>query len=380
MKAMRVLIIDDDPPVRQTLCSTLEEDGQTWEVSDRDFDDLGYALSRFRPDLLVLDLLEGQSADQQPTGNEAFDEIRRTWFCPVVVYSAFPDQQAFNHPLVQTVSKGTGSEFKVLNHLKAFVRHAEMIRCVHGDFDARIREALRDSVEALSRQAEMTGSGDREVVVPRAVRRLVAARVDARVSGAGKLQAWERFIVPPLGNHLFTADLLRLNGGDGPFEEGDFRLVLTPTCDLVPGRNGEHDVEQVVVARCEKITKLGKIDLESAQGLSGKQKESLRPGFTEGLIGHLLPIPAFRDHVPMMVANLGRLEILKGSQVEVATGDGSEPPMEGRFRRVASTDSPFREMVVWAYLRVIGRPGLPEIDVDSWLETLSAQLSERVES
>lgn len=380
MKAMRVLIIDDEPSVRQTLRSTLEEDGRTWEATDRDFDGLDDALSRIRPDLLVLDLLQGQGGDGQATGNEAFDEIRRKWFCPVVVYSAFPDEQDFDHPLVHTVTKGSGSEFEVLDRLQSFVPHAEMIRCVHREFDARIREALRDSVEALSRQAETAGSGVQGVVVPRAVRRLVAARVDARVSGAGKLQAWERFIVPPLGDHLFTADLLRLNRSDGHFEEGDFRLVLTPTCDLVPGRNGDRDVEQVVVARCERITKLGKIDLKSGQRLSGKHKERLRSVFTEGLIGHLLPIPEFGDHVPMMVANLGRLEILEGHQVEVATGDGSEPPMEGRFRRVASTDSPFRETVVWAYLRVIGRPGLPEIDVDAWLETLSDRLAERVES
>ncbi len=295
MKAMRVLIIDDEPPVRQTLRSALEEDGQTWEAADRDFDDLGDALARFRPDLLVLDLLQGQGADGQPTGNYAFDEIRTKWFCPVVVYSAFPDEQNFDHPLVQTVTKGAGSEFKVLEQLKAFVPHAEMIRCVHRDFDARIREALRDSVEALSKQAETAASGVREVVVPRAVRRLVAARVDAKVSGAGKLQAWERFIVPPLGNHLFTADLLRLNRNNGHFEEGDFRLVLSPTCDLVPRRNGDHGVEQVVVARCERITKLGKVDLDSGQKLSNKQKESLRAVLTEGMIGHLLPIPEFRD-------------------------------------------------------------------------------------
>lgn len=380
MKAMRVLIIDDEPSVRQTLRSTLEEDGRSWEATDRDFDGLDDALSRLRPDLLVLDLLQGQGGNGQPTGNEAFDEIRRKWFCPVVVYSAFPDEQDFDHPLVHTVTKGSGSEFEVLNRLQSFVPHAEMIRCVHRDFDARIREALRDSVEALSRQAETAGGGVQEAVVPRAVRRLVAARVDAKVSGAGRLQAWERFIVPPLGNHLFTADLLRLNRNDGRVEEGDFRLVLTPTCDLVPGRNGDQGVEQVVVARCERITKLGKINLKSGQGLSSKQKESLRSVFTEGMIGHLLPIPEFRDHVPMMVANLGRLELLKGNQVEVATEEGSEPPMKGRFRRVASTDSPFRETVVWAYLRVIGRPGLPEIDVDAWVEILSGRLAKRVES
>ena len=151
---MRVLIIDDKPPVRQILLDTLEEDGPEWEAIDQDFDGLGRALARFRPDLLVLDLVQGQGASGQPTGNEAFDEIRRRWFCSVVVYSAFPDEQDFEHPLVKTVTKGEGSEFRVLERLKGFVPHAEMIRCVHRDFDARIREALRDSVEALRRRLE----------------------------------------------------------------------------------------------------------------------------------------------------------------------------------------------------------------------------------
>ena len=251
---------------------------------------------------------------------------------------------------------------------------------MHRDFDARIREALRDSVEALRGQAEANGGNGHEVVVPRAIRRLVAARVDARVSGEGKLQAWERFVVPPLGDHLLTADLLRLHRSDELLKEEDFRLVLTPSCDLVPDRDGQHNVKHVLVAHCEKVEKLGNIELTSGQALSNKKKNNLRPFFTEGMVGPLVPIPEFWSHVPMMVANLGRLELLRWDQVEVALREGNGASVEGKFRRVASTDSPFREMVVWANLRVTGRPGLPEIDVDGWArESLGpARRTERV--
>lgn len=69
-----------------------------------------------------------------------------------------------------------------------------------------------------------------------------------------------------------------------------------------------------------------------------------------------------------MAANLKRLELLDWEDVRLAEGDGRAAAM---FKRVASTDSPFRELVVWAYLRVTGRPGAPAFDVDGWLDDLS---------
>ena len=80
-----------------------------------------------------------------------------------------------------------------------------------------------------------------------------------------------------------------------------------------------------------------------------------------------------------MVANLKRLELLEWEQIRLGgdENDEDQPARDGRFKRVASTDSPFREMVVWAYLRVAGRPGLPDIDVEAWLDMLSDHLAAR---
>ena len=105
------------------------------------------------------------------------------------------------------------------------------------------------------------------------------------------------------------------------------------------------------------------LTLSPGNQLNRKQKERLQSIITEGMADKMLPIPEFVGKVPMMVANLGRLELL-------------EWPVDEKFERVASTDSPFREMVVWAFLRVTGRPGLPEIDVDGWLENLSDWLAQ----
>ena len=110
-------------------------------------------------------------------------------------------------------------------------------------------------------------------------------------------------------------------------------------------------------------------DLNSEKKKKSQEKR-LRNFVTEGISGPYVPIPRFRGHVPLMVANLKRLELIPWELIRdnnSATESGSAPEA---FQRIASTDSPFREMVVWAYLRVTGRPGVPEINADSWVEQI----------
>ena len=347
-------------------------------VRDRGFEaGLDDALLSFRPDAVVLDLVDDVPG-QPAAGNDAYERIWSTWFCPVVVYSAYCDQQQFDHPLVATVVKGAEKDLEVRSHLEGFALVASQIRSVHEDFDARIREALRDSVTALQAQPGVGGTEGGETALPRAVRRLVAARVDVASSG-GQLRAWERFAVPPLGDHLLTADIL-MRAGASWTDEDAFRLVVTPSCDLAPQGSKPPRSDQVLVARCERFITLGALRLEEGKALSAKQQKKLGSVLREGMAGPHLPIPEFRGNVPLMVANFRRLELIEHEQVAAEPGRGGEPAGATEFERVASTDSPFREMVVWAYLRVAGRPGLPEVDVDGWLDDISSQLGTSEES
>lgn len=372
MNTVRVLIIDDEESSRQALCATLmEETG--WDVQDQGFEGLEETLVRFRPDMVVLDLMDDNPPERTDTGNRSFDQIRETWFCPVVVYSAFPDEQHFDHRLVKTIVKGTDSDVQVRDCLAEFVPQARMIRSVHEDFDARVREALRDSVHALGEQMGTETNGFDDSILARAVRRLVAARVDAGASADATLHAWERWIVPPLGDHLLTADLIRLKQADWENREA-FRLVLTPSCDLAIGHDREPKVEKVLVACCEPLRRFGGTQLSLGEKLTRRQKDQLRSILTEGMADNILPIPSFRGHVPLMVANLKRLELVAWNSIDFGVEDSDAENADAEFRRVASTDSPFREMVVWAYLRVTGRPGVPNIAVEDWLADISNDL------
>lgn len=362
---MKVLIVDDDEAVRRSLRAQIEE-VDAWEAKDQGFDGLSEILEEFRPDAVVLDLIKGDVTEEPAAGNRSFEQIRDRWFCPVVVHSAFKDQQKFGHPLVATVSKGRDSDVEVVRRLQEFAQTAQVIRDVHRDFDDRIREALWDSAEQIGKTAD----GSDDAVLPRVVRRLVAARMDAAASGGGRIKAWERFVVPALGPHLLSADLLRCRDADWTDPEA-FRLVLTPSCDLVPHGGNDPRTERILVACCEPIRRLGSVEMGAGARLKQKSKEKLKSILTEGIADGLLPIPRFVGHVPSMAANLKRLDLVGLNDVRLETQGGHAAAANATFERVASTDSPFRELVVWAYLRVTGRPGAPAFDVDGWLDDIS---------
>ena len=255
MSQIKVLHVDDDKDVRESLRCSLKAERE-WELEDQGFAGVKETLARFRPDLVVLDLVEGTEMEGTASGNRIFGNIWDNWFCPIVVYSAFIGKQEFEHSFVATVKKGSGSLNTVRDRLDSFILQAEMIRSVHLDFDARIREALRDSVYAVRGQI---GNTRKDESVPRAVRRLVAARVDVGASREAKLHAWERFVVPPLGDQFLTADLLKEKDADWR-EAKAFRLVLSPSCDLVHDGSQNSKVDRILVARCEEMKRLGKIE------------------------------------------------------------------------------------------------------------------------
>ena len=377
---MRVLVIDDEERVRTALQSELAEDdlsnqdGQKWEVQGQGFGGVETTLIRFRPDMVVLDLVEGKIPDESDSGNRAFEQIWDIWYCPVVVHTSFGYRRTFGeHSQIAQVIKGRDSAAQVLTELRKFVPVARMIRSVHEDFDGRIREALRDSVEALANQIAGTGAKLQEAVLSRAVRRQVAARVDIAASKGRELRAWERLVVPPLGPDLLTADILRHRDADWT-DPRAFSLVLTPSCDMVASGDRSPNVDQVLVAWCEPLNKLGKVELKSGIDLNRKQKDSIRSILSEGIVGYHLVIPRFEGHVPLMVANLKRLELIDWKRIDLRWKNADEDAQGPEFVRAASTDSPFREMVSWAYLRVTGRPGMPGIDIDQWVDEISKTL------
>lgn len=371
---MKLLVVDDEAYVREAVQDALPS-AEGWEVRGVDFGDVEAALHEWRPDLVVLDLIEGPGVGGSPSGNACFERIWATWFCPVVVYSAFSDKQNFQHPLVRGVEKGSGSERSVVACLEELRPLAEMMASVHAEFDQRIRDALRDSVPLLAGQLEDTTDSH---LLARSVRRVVAARVDLSAGREEPLQAWERFVVPPLGDDLLTADLLRRMNATWA-DPTAFRLVLTPSCDLVAQAGATPRADSVLVACCGPVSLMDLFKSADHSAPTKRQRAKLKPLLSDGAAGRHIPIPGLQGHSPPMVADLKRLELLRWREIVPARhGATKSGRMSRRYERVASTDSPFREMVTWSFLKVAGRPGLPVVDVDAWSREIVESLGSEV--
>ena len=143
-----------------------------------------------------------------------------------------------------------------------------------------------------------------------------------------------------------------------------FRVVLTPSCDLVRTDSRKPKVSQVLVAKCCSMKEgLDHTSLRSIKGSKLKDRLSSMM-LTSGYLEALIPFPCLRGKIPTMAANLRELELIDIQNI------GSDKP----FLRIASVDSPFRELISWAYLQTACRPGLPDRNFAEWCQEIIKNL------
>jgi hypothetical protein len=191
---------------------------------------------------------------------------------------------------------------------------------------------------------------------------------NALLSTKDALHPWEQYIHPPLASHLLLGDILRVAASDKK-DSSAYRLVLTPTCDLVIyGDPPKCKVDAVLVVKAaapnlfvSKGLNLGATPTEK------KLKEKVLPGvFNDPHQAGIAILPEYTGVMPLMALDFRDLEL-------VPVGDiGITPDAGKRFVRVASIDSPFREFIAWAFLQINCRPGIPPRNMQSVVDALVA--------
>jgi hypothetical protein len=355
---MKLLFIDDDEDSIGPAVRALQETGEECKVSG--FGNTETSIDEFRPDVVILDLLEGPTAEQRPTGLADYDIVWNERFCPLVIYSAQPEiatERHPPHPFVKSAQKGSD-----LTQLRAAINELQPNIDALRDAEKHVRKQLALALRDVAPYAFETleTPADRNQAIVRSGRRRLAALMDAELETGQKLASWEHYLCPPVGDDTQLGDILIKSGTTNNVPD-NFRLVLSPSCDLVSSGGRSPKVSHILVARCCSMTeavKLIGINEPSKSKLKGKFPS---PVLTQGYLDGMFPIPSLTGRLPCMAANLRSLELLGFEQI----GKG-----ENQFERVASMDSPFRELVSWSYLTSAGRPGLPDRDVDKWAEEI----------
>jgi DNA-binding NarL/FixJ family response regulator len=351
-----VLVIDDEAGVAEIVVEAIEHGipGLKCEAVT-DFAAASDRIAELRPDAIVLDLMEGNRSSNLP-GERTWRSVWKDTFCPVVIYTGWEGDLTPpvppNHPYVKVVIKGAGSEAQVVTHLKGFAPAVSAIKTLREEVELAIRQVLRDTAGAG------VISGEDESQLLHAGRRRLAALMDAPTAATqNALKSWEQYLLPPIGESPLTGDVLCRRGADRS-SCIEYRLVLTPSCDLVKGRKPS----SVLVAKCGPVALLVKAMSLSLSPTKRQDSESrlVKEALTQGVWNGWVPLPEFPGHIPLLAANLKDLEVIPFAQV------CSEDPADAVFDRVASIDSPFREQVAWAFLTTVARPGMPDRDLPTW--------------
>ena len=355
---MRILFIDDDPSSIITAMKHCEEGLAISGIPDCRFEDAESTLSAYRPDIVVLDLLQGPPSDGNIAGGTVYGLIWDQQFCPVVVYSAEPDWlDNEDHPFVKKVQKGSGSEEAVLEAILSLRPHVEALQRTESEVRQRLSEALREVAPLAFR--DFVDEDKRKEVIVRSGRRRVAAMMDEPPTGETALASWECYLYPPVSPYTLLGDVLQIDDSSNVPES--YRIVLTPSCDMVRTEGRLPRVQEVLVAKCYSMEKaLASVGMAGNKDAGRIRERLLSSGYSQSVI----PFPKLEGVIPTMAANLRDLELIPIGNI------GND----ATFHRVASLDSPFRELVAWAYLQNAGRPGLPDRDLESWAKEIVGTL------
>ena len=359
---LKVLFIDDQEESIQSAKNLIEREEENVQCDVSAFDGAKDKIASLRPDIVILDLLVGgTSPDPDPEGLRTRKFIWDKHFCPIVVYSAYTDihdDEYEPHPFVKSIKKGARSPQKVLNALKEFRPQVEALEeageHIRYSFSCAMRDVAPHAFKALSDTTQRIDT------IKRSGRRRLAALMDEIPEDGTTLASWEQYLYPPVCPDTQLGDVLKTSDGESS-DPTSFRVVLTPSCDLVASGGRTPKVSKVLVARCCSIRK--GLDLTNLKDLEVPKlrKRLISTLLTPGYLGAVIPFPHLEGKIPTMVANLRDLDLIAVDKIDL-----SDKP----FIRVASVDSPFRELVAWAYMQNACRPSLPDRDFDSWRDEI----------
>ena len=354
---MRLLFIEDEPSSVESAINRMKRGGHDCTVSG--FPQAERNISAMKPDMVILDLLEGgPTPEPEVSGREVYDFIWRNRFCPIVVYSAQPDAlTADQHPFVKRVQKGSGSDVRLESVVGELRPHVDALKDaetkIYREFTLALREVAPLAFKVFKNPIE------RNDAILRSGRRRLAALMDDLSRYGQTLTSWEQYLCPPINVNIQLGDVIHERGRDHDAPE-TFRIVLTPSCDLVASGGREPKVSNVLVARCYGLRE--GLRLTSLGDASPKTLEGRLPSIlTHGYFETIMFFPKFEGKIPHMAVSLRILELVPLDQIGINTC---------KFERIASIDSPFRELVAWAYLQVSCRPGLPDRNFKEWTKEI----------
>jgi hypothetical protein len=363
---MNILHIEDDEKQQQRVKNGLEAFKPFIKFCT--FDNYHEYLSFYNVDLIILDIRKGQIGDDEP-GYTIIDEIWETSFCPIIVFSAianeiYPNEHSENC-FIKKVEKGSGDIKRLIDTVKELSSYVERKNETLKLFNFHISETYKEAFPSVMNNLNIPNAKDIQDIFTRLIRRRIAAALDEPVDSS-PIKSWEIYLIPPINKQLLTADVLFKKDEDRNKAES-YKIVLSPSCDLQKDETKDRKpIERVLIVSC--------VNIELYLTTKGLSKETSNKKFFEYLPKYIsnnnseryLPLPGLRDLLPNMACDFKKLEMITYDSI----GENKE------YNKVASIDSPFREAIIWAYMQINCRPGLPDRNFDLWTRQIWEEINQ----
>jgi len=357
---LKTLIIDDDSKNLNATIKQLINAGHICKIMG--FEKMEEVLIDHHYDVIILDYKQGMLS----LGKEWFDFIWSTNFCPIIFHSAFAEEievtlKEFgfdNHPLIKIVVKGPSSYKYLLENLA----YAEKVINVLKEFEDDLKENLisikQDTIKYTIEFLSFENQEEDLSKIGYLLKRRLANYLEQ--INQTQYEPFEMYIYPPVNGSLLVADIIKEKSNNKYF------IILTPSCDMAERANTTNKIHLASIESSEIIFKV-----TSLIGSNNREKvttEIKKRIFNQGYLNGVVPLPELPNHFDKTMAiNLRNCVYIDRNEIDL---DYNVDDNSKKFTRVASLNSPYRELVVWAFMSLSCRPGLPERNLSPWANSL----------
>lgn len=355
---MRLLVIEDKVDDVRGILDHADEKG--WENKRLDFQDAIPAIDEYDPDVIVLDMKDDETQDEQ-CGGSIFNLIWKKKFRPTIVFSGLAESFVIDDPEIEAMAKeplfiriAKGDEDPViekLDYLEDIVPSISRLR-------RKLNTALIASANAIGtikKASEQMSEDVQDYLFSNRITQFLQAPAFEQT-----LPTLVHYIYPPMGEHLLVGDILQKN------EDGTYVIVLTPSCDMARAE----DETKILVAHSADFSSIHDSfdeDYHDKPTKYEKRKKQMVSKMNQGFSDAKLYLPSIEGVIPNLCFNMKDIDVVKLGDIASNADKKTEAQ---KWVRLTSLASPYRERATWAYLSTACRPGVPTIDADSWVDSI----------
>jgi len=349
---LNILFVDDDAKLRGDLVDIFNEEvieGHRLLASQAaNFEEGKKLVSEKDFDIVILDLYKGEPKEgNEKSGLDVLKEIQSVAFIPVIFYSGLTkDLVGIESEVVGIVNKGSGG----IAQLKD-----EITRIIKSNI-ALIKRKVYDHVRATLRDYFWkTVHDDKKVIEPvkddvsigyLLLRKLAHSLSKENIKALLGDDKINKDKAHPMEFYLYPSDTNEYEAGEILKKDGNYFIILTPSCDFITEGGRARKVGYVLLAVAQPLQETEPFKKYSSNKTKYKQSLTDLIESRKGDRYFFLPGTPFIDNIV--------LDFQSKTMVKYEDLD--------QFDRVAKLDMPFAQSMVASFTRYYNRIGFPDID------------------